>query len=687
MASYDIKIPYVEIRDLNTRKILGIIEGATLFFEYAFREVGEFEIYCKADVNSINLLKVDRLVTLPNSVEDNEDGVWIIETVQKINDTVGGRSIIAKGTEAKSILNRRIIKGTVTLTAKESYKNRGEECIAEGNVLISNANALKNGGVYKNETITGGAQDIEDGLAIVENGKNRIPEILNEMNIILTASSQVLLEKGNALIEEGRDLIDKGNMWDIVANSSYRTEGQIRIDQGQTLINQAVLESVQTHINDSQAWIDEGQKQISEQEAQKHFDSIAIAQSLIDEGKNGILRIVKTTEIQAEIDNISSGQRMLNDIVDDYHEYKFYDDDAYRTAQSIIDIAQSRINNYIENVTFLDEGHDSIDIGQDSIDEGYYKLEQAAELERAGQNLVEKGNELVAYAEQLKAEGIPDKHGNLVSELRSKIFLPNVSAPRMVNADGKNVVDTNRKLDIIFDETPVNIYEDFKHQTSWTNVYEYTEALYASYYSLGAKMRIDKENKTLVYSIYKAKDKSKIVFSQVHDNLLSSEYLVSDANWKTHMFVMGEAKEEGANRPVVEIADEYTGFNRREAFVDASDISWESETEVVTDTVITTEPVDLTPEEYTNALLKRGVAVKASEYKKEEILTGEIDVTNHRYKFGVDYFLGDIITIHDKFENVKELKRVVKFTRVQDESGYKEYFDNEEIEEGDVYVE
>lgn len=374
---YEIKIPYIEIRDINTRRILGIIEGAEVFFEYALREAGAFEIYCRSTPQTRKLLVKDNLVTLPSTADEEEDNVWIIDKIETTNDSTGGRFIIASGTEAKSITNRRIVRYAT------------------------------------------------------------------------------VLKKGVAL----------------------------------------------------------------------------------------------------------------------------------------------------------------------------------------------------------------------VTEVRDKLFVPNVISPQ----------NANRKFNgFVFGSSDVALKINDTTQVTWDNLFDYTEALYLKY-DCASKLRIDKTERTLIYTIYKGEDKRKrIIFSQANENLLSSVYVADYTNSKTSVFVGGEAeKDEEGNetgiRTVIEVTSTETGFNRREVFIDARDLQSEYEDEDGTTHTMSTA-------EYQAALKERGLEKKAEEHSGEVTFNGDVDTTNRRYQFGKDFYLGDIVTIRDEDEKKSVPVKVLKFTKVQNGEGYKEYFESEEVE-------
>lgn len=102
-------IPYVEIRDKYTLKIIAPIEPQECWFELSYQDVGEFEIFCRATKANLNALQKGRFVTLPN-----KRFIWFITSVRYTFTAGGARMISATGFEAKWLLYLRCI-----LTPKE----------------------------------------------------------------------------------------------------------------------------------------------------------------------------------------------------------------------------------------------------------------------------------------------------------------------------------------------------------------------------------------------------------------------------------------------------------------------------------------------------------------------------------------------------------------------------------------
>lgn len=108
-------IPYVEIRDKYTLKALAPIEAQECWFELSYQDIGEFEIYCRASQANLRALQKGRYVTIPN-----KRFIWVITSVKYTFTAGGTRMILAKGYEAKWLLNKRCIltpkelQGTIT---------------------------------------------------------------------------------------------------------------------------------------------------------------------------------------------------------------------------------------------------------------------------------------------------------------------------------------------------------------------------------------------------------------------------------------------------------------------------------------------------------------------------------------------------------------------------------------------
>lgn len=126
-----------------------------------------------------------------------------------------------------------------------------------------------------------------------------------------------------------------------------------------------------------------------------------------------------------------------------------------------------------------------------------------------------------------------------------------------------------------------------------------------------------------------------IIFAKEFENVVNQNYVYNKVDFKTTAVIAGEG--EGTARTIAIANDEYTGFNRREIFVDARDIQSEYTDDNDNEVILTTA-------EYNNLLIARGVEDLA-EYQPIE--TFESDIVDEQFVFGVDYGLGDKVSVRN----------------------------------------
>lgn len=274
-----------------------------------------------------------------------------------------------------------------------------------------------------------------------------------------------------------------------------------------------------------------------------------------------------------------------------------------------------------------------------------------------------------------------DKGADVSTAVRTELFEPNLLNP----------VDVKRRIKgFVFTENTVGKTITDDTQVTYDNLFIYSEELYKTY-GIGARLRFNRNTKDLIYLIYNGADRSNnIIFSQGNENLLNSEYSEDWSNHKTSALVGGEEKEEIESDPETGITirkyttrtlmvmeDASEDIERCEVFVDARDLQSSYDEEINGQTVQRT----YSQEVYKEMLKARGREILASENSVERLFSGEIDVTNDRYRFNYDYYLGDIAKIRDDDFGAEILVRISKFVKVQNEEGYKEYFEYEIYEE------
>lgn len=251
--------------------------------------------------------------------------------------------------------------------------------------------------------------------------------------------------------------------------------------------------------------------------------------------------------------------------------------------------------------------------------------------------------------------------GNVEAAVRGLIFNNAVEAGD-INRNIPEIYWTDEDItglpDVIVTDTASGGEESAEKQVTYKNLLEYTDSVLQEY-SCGAKMWLDDELLRFRYKIYKGADRSRdstteqpIIFSQDFDNLTASNYVKEKAAYKTTALIGGEG--EGTERKCAFAYAWISGLERREIFVDAKDLTQEEQT----------------MQDYRKQLEAQGRQAVV-ELQQTETFDGGIDLTNSFYNYGVDYNLGDLITIEDKDIGKYINARILSVTEVQDDDGYK----------------
>lgn len=252
----------------------------------------------------------------------------------------------------------------------------------------------------------------------------------------------------------------------------------------------------------------------------------------------------------------------------------------------------------------------------------------------------------------------------------------------LIEANAVNATDPNRNIPEIYwtvaditglPETIVidaaaDTEESAEKQVTYKDLQAYTDSVLEEY-GLGAKMWLDRDLLKFRYKVFKGVDRSRdntagnqpLIFSQDFDNLNSSSYALDKSAYKTTALIGGEG--EGTERKCAFAFAWIAGLDRRETFVDASNIS-------STYKDAAGEEQSYTIEAYRKMLEAQGRQTIA-ELQKVETFDGELDLTNSELAFGEDYALGDIITIEDNAIGKYINARILAVAEVQDDDGYK----------------
>ena len=184
-------------------------------------------------------------------------------------------------------------------------------------------------------------------------------------------------------------------------------------------------------------------------------------------------------------------------------------------------------------------------------------------------------------------------------------------------------------------------------QCTWKELLKFESKL-AMASNLGFRFKPDFNAKKIYFEVYKGLDRTRsqhvrsfTEFSDDFDNLNSATYTINDQLEKTVAYVAGEG--EGSARRIVIVGDTTgIGYDRRELFVDAKDISSED----ITDAALTQRGYDKLNENMASNSL--------------ECVT--VPLGNFNYK--VDYDLGDVVTTRKTNWGVGQNLRITEIQEV-----------------------
>lgn len=169
-------------------------------------------------------------------------------------------------------------------------------------------------------------------------------------------------------------------------------------------------------------------------------------------------------------------------------------------------------------------------------------------------------------------------------------------------------------------------------------------------------------NNQFIFVVYQGVNKSYgqtarpyVVFSDEFDNLYNTEYQLNTEQYANTALVGGEG--EGLDRFYTTVGGENRGLDRFETLVDSRNSSRNSGNEN-----------EISDYEYTKMLQEEGAETLAG-LSYTEGFTGEV-LSDVAFKYGVDFFLGDLVTVKNKY-GIEKNVRVISAIESEDESGTK----------------
>lgn len=193
--------------------------------------------------------------------------------------------------------------------------------------------------------------------------------------------------------------------------------------------------------------------------------------------------------------------------------------------------------------------------------------------------------------------------------------------------------------------------DEISFQCTWKDLLNYESRLARSA-NMGYRFRPSFTERKIYFDIYKGLDRTRsqhvrsyTEFSDDFDNINSADYHINDQLEKTVAYVAGQG--EGEERQVVIVGDTSgVGYDRRELYVNASDIS----------------PDDLTESQYIAALTQRGVDKLNENILSASLECVTIPLGNFIYKR--DYDLGDVVTVRKTNWGVRQDLRITEIQEI-----------------------
>lgn len=337
------------------------------------------------------------------------------------------------------------------------------------------------------------------------------------------------------------------------------------------------------------------------------------------------------------------------EVVDDLDKY-----------QSIIWTERVRENGEFELYTLADEVMLSkLKIGNYLLCDSFYNREtETASLmiieDREIQSDAEDGDKLIITGRDLKSildRRIVWKQTKIDKNTNVQTAIQTLIQDAITNPTDPKRKIPNFQFDPIGGNYPV-IKEDIQYVGE--SIYECVEDI-CSQYKINYEVKVNFNDKKFHMKIvpqvnhgWAQTSVPPVIFSPKYNNLRNSSYKNISSVTKNVALIHGEGDE--CNMIKTNIgSDSYSGLERREMFVSASDLSQELE-----DGTIYSDAT------YTNMLISRGKKEMMKVNEEAEVYEGEADNTRE-YVYNRDYLIGDIVEIINEYgiESLVEVTEMV----------------------------
>lgn len=267
---------------------------------------------------------------------------------------------------------------------------------------------------------------------------------------------------------------------------------------------------------------------------------------------------------------------------------------------------------------------------------------------------VERGDFLTVTGKELKhllSQRIVWSQTNLTGTAENAVR-------QLVTENAISPTDSNRVIPTLTLGANAGLNDTIKKQVTG-NQLDQTIVDICKAYNYGWEVFI--HNSALVFNIYQGVDRSfnqtdraYVVFSEDFDNILNSSYELKSNEYANVTLIGGEG--EGVNRIYTTVGNDKSGLDRFELFTDARDLSQNKDSED-----------EITLETYLALLEERGHENLASKVITEGF-SGE--VLNINFKYGEHYYLGDVVTVINKYGISRDV-RVLSAIESKDDTGVK----------------
>lgn len=219
----------------------------------------------------------------------------------------------------------------------------------------------------------------------------------------------------------------------------------------------------------------------------------------------------------------------------------------------------------------------------------------------------------------------------------------------MLNTQVISPTDADRRIsDIVLSTAALKDSEKISYQSTGGNVGDNIASICVSN-SLGFRLVYHPSDKQMLFELYKGADRTieqrvlpQALFSTEYENILSTSYSLNTQDMKNVALIAGE--DTGVNRKITSVGVA-AGKSRREYFVDARDIQSTN-----------SDGMTISADDYI-ALLKQRGTEKLADVRESQSFDCTVNTIGN-IQYGVDYFLGDLVTIYDSLLHIQLNARI-----------------------------